>query len=160
MDLSPVLEDVDLHRSKHRGQQSSDGQARAARWRGFYLRSILPSFCTPDNASHSRARVESTAMFRTTEPGVGILTVSARSVAGSNATIWSLPDSSYQMRPSVPAAMPYGWLPSPPGEVNSRTCPVAGSSRPSRAVKFAVYQTPPSGATTMPCGPEAGVGVA
>src|SRR5205085_1535731 len=77
------------------------------------------------------ARLEATAMLRTTEPDVGIFTVSARSVAGSKATIWSVPDSSYQMRPSVPTAMPYGWLPSPPGEAKSRTWPVAGSSRPS-----------------------------
>src|SRR5213080_2466745 len=98
---------------------------------GAHLRSTLPSFCTPDSASHSRARVESTAMLRTTEPGVGIFTVSARSVAGSNATIWSVPDSSYQIRPSVPTAMPYGSLPLPPGLGKSRTCPVAGSSRPS-----------------------------
>jgi hypothetical protein len=38
--------------------------------------------------------------------------------------------------------------------------PVAGSRRPSFPTRFAVYHTPPSGATVMPCGPEPGVGVA
>src|SRR2546427_7922478 len=35
-----------------------------------HLRSIRPRRWVPESASHKRARLESTAMFRTTEPGV------------------------------------------------------------------------------------------
>src|SRR6266568_3513054 len=73
---------------------------------GVGASSIFPRRWVPLSASHSRPRVESTDMLRTTAPGVGIDTVGARSVVGSKATISFVPDSSYQMRPSLPIAMP------------------------------------------------------
>lgn len=45
-------------------------------------------------------------MWRTIAPGVGIATTSIFSVLGSNATIEPVFDSQYQIRPSVPMAMP------------------------------------------------------
>src|SRR5438105_14024326 len=55
--------------------------------RSTHLSSILPNRLIPLSASQTRFRVLSTEMFRTTEPGVGILTVSVFSVFRSNATI-------------------------------------------------------------------------
>ena len=45
-------------------------------------------------------------MWRTMAPGVGIGTTSIFSVLGSNATMCPVRDSQYQIRPSVPMAIP------------------------------------------------------
>src|SRR5215472_12709337 len=73
-----------------------------------YFRSILPSRWVPESASQIRLRVESTEIFRTIAVAVGIAMVAAVSVAGSNTTTSFLPDSSYQILPSGPTAIPYG----------------------------------------------------
>ena len=52
-----------------------------------YFNSILPMRPVPLNASQIRLRVLSTAMFRTIDPGVGILIVSICPDFRSNATI-------------------------------------------------------------------------
>ena len=68
--------------------------------------SIFPSRPVPLKASHTRWRVLSVSMWRTMAPGVGIGTTSIFSVLGSKATMCPVRDSQYQIRPSVPMAIP------------------------------------------------------
>jgi hypothetical protein len=70
-------------------------------------------------------------MLRTTPPPAGIAQVWNFSVFGSNRTIvfGFTADSLYQMTP-FRNVIPYGCESGPPGEGQSFTAPVLGSSRP------------------------------
>ena len=73
-------------------------------------------------------------------------------VPGSTRTIALSPPSVTHAAPSGPTMTPCGADPSPSGI--SVVPPVAGSSRPSLPVAWAVYQTVPSGAGATSCGCE------
>ena len=91
------------------------------------------------------------------ERGVGEIQTSALPVAGSSRPKLLLFASVNHTAPRCTIGV-CGFLASA-GSGNSSIFPERGSSRPSSPVRCAVYQTIPSGATSMPCGPDAGVGV-
>src|SRR6266480_2657851 len=119
--------------------------------------SMCPSLLVPNNATQIEPSGALTIPYGNARP-VGTVHTLASRVRGSNRPYMLLCWTVNQTNPLRMSGVCGSRAPA--GKEYSSILPVLGSRRPSLPIRWAVYHTPPSGATTIPCGPDAGVGVA